>query len=42
MNALIGGGGRIRTHETFRPNGFQDRLLQPLGHSSVAKTILTR
>ncbi len=30
----FGGGGRIRTHEALTPNGFQDRRLQPLGHSS--------
>ena len=29
-----GGDGRIRTHGVFRLNGFQDRLLQPLGHIS--------
>ncbi len=29
-----GGGGRIRTHGTFRYNGFQDRRHRPLGHSS--------
>jgi len=29
-----GGGGRIRTHETFRTNGFQDRRDRPLCHSS--------
>ena len=33
--ALSGGGGsRIRTHGTSRHNGFQDRLLKPLGHPS--------
>ncbi len=31
---FFGGGGRIRTHEALTPNGFQDRRLQPLGHSS--------
>ena len=30
----IGGGGRIRTHVALTLNGFQDRRLQPLGHSS--------
>ena len=31
----IGGGGGIRTHGTLiRFNGFQDRLLKPLGHLS--------
>jgi hypothetical protein len=29
-----GGGGEIRTHETFRPSGFQDRRDQPLCHPS--------
>src|SRR5207237_3847502 len=29
-----GGGGRIRTCEPLRASGFQDRRLQPLGHSS--------
>ena len=29
-----GGGSRIRTHGTSRHNGFQDRLLKPLGHPS--------
>jgi hypothetical protein len=28
------GGGEIRTHETFRPSGFQDRRDQPLCHPS--------
>jgi hypothetical protein len=31
-----GGGSRIRTHGPFRNNGFQDRLLRPLGHPSIA------
>ena len=31
---FCGGGGRIRTHEALTLNGFQDRRLQPLGHSS--------
>ena len=30
-----GGRGEIRTHETFRFAGFQDRCHQPLGHPSV-------
>lgn len=34
VTLLIGGGGRIRTHEALTLNGFQDRRLQPLGHSS--------
>jgi hypothetical protein len=34
FNGLYGGGGRIRTHEAVTLNGFQDRRLQPLGHSS--------
>ena len=29
-----GGGGEIRTHEAFRPSGFQDRRNQPLCHPS--------
>src|SRR5262249_14595642 len=29
-----GGGGEIRTHEPFRPSGFQDRRDQPLCHPS--------
>ncbi len=33
-SCFFGGGGRIRTHEALTPNGFQDRRLQPLGHSS--------
>ena len=31
------GGGEIRTHEAFRPSGFQDRRIQPLCHPSVRK-----
>src|SRR4030095_8915179 len=31
---LGGGGGEIRTHEAFRPSGFQDRRDQPLCHPS--------
>jgi hypothetical protein len=34
-----GGGGEIRTHEAFRPSGFQDRRNQPLCHPSAAQTI---
>lgn len=34
LHNFFGGGGRIRTHEALTPNGFQDRRLQPLGHSS--------
>jgi hypothetical protein len=30
-----GGGGRIRTHGRLHVNGFQDRRLRPLGHSSA-------
>jgi hypothetical protein len=30
------GGGEIRTHEAFRPSGFQDRRDQPLCHPSGA------
>ena len=29
-----GGGGGIRTRESLRPAGFQDRCLKPLGHPS--------
>ncbi len=32
-NKFLGAGG-IRTHGTLRYNGFQDRLLKPLGHRS--------
>ena len=31
------GGGEIRTHEAFRPSGFQDRRIQPLCHPSKKK-----
>lgn len=31
-----GGGGEIRTLEWFPIAGFQDRCLQPLGHSSIS------
>ena len=31
---MNGGGGGIRTHEAFRPAGFQDRSHQPLDHPS--------
>ena len=31
---LNGGGGGIRTHEAFRPAGFQDRSHKPLDHPS--------
>ena len=34
LRCVYGGGGRIRTHEAVTLNGFQDRRLQPLGHSS--------
>jgi len=30
-----GGGSGIRTHETLRPAGFQDRCIQPLCHPSA-------
>jgi hypothetical protein len=33
-----GGGGGIRTHETFRSGGFQDRSFRPLTHSSMFRT----
>ena len=33
---FLGGSGGIRTHGTGLPhNGFQDRLLRPLGHASI-------
>ncbi len=32
-----GGGGGIRTHGPSRVGGFQDRCLQPLGHTSSAR-----
>ena len=36
------GEGGIRTHGTRQEfNGFQDRLLKPLGHPSKAKYIVT-
>src|SRR5262245_43486164 len=35
LHGTIGGGGGIRTHESLRPSGFQDRRLRPLGHPSV-------
>lgn len=36
---FIGGSGGIRTHGTGLPhNGFQDRLLRPLGHASLGST----
>src|SRR5262249_27503632 len=34
ITAYESGGGEIRTHETFRPSGFQDRRDQPLCHPS--------
>ena len=39
--AAYGGEGRIRTHETLLSNGFQDRLLKPLGHFTI-KAFLIR
>src|SRR3989338_8451655 len=39
LKVQIGGGGGIRTHETFRSAAFQERCLQPLGHPSVRSTI---
>ncbi len=40
-SAVVGFGGRggIRTHEWFPIAGFQDRCLQPLGHSSVLSNV---
>src|SRR5690554_1008542 len=32
-----GGGGEIRTHGRLPFGGFQDRCLQPLGHSSTVR-----
>ena len=40
FSVLFGGGGRIRTHEAVTLNGFQDRRLQPLGHSSETTRVL--
>jgi hypothetical protein len=34
LRPIHGGGSRIRTYGPFRDNGFQDRLLKPLGHPS--------
>ena len=34
-----GGKGRIRTHGALPPNGFQDRLLRPLGHLSKNRVL---
>ncbi len=36
-SASDGGAGEIRTHESLRPGGFQDRCHQPLGHRSAAE-----
>src|ERR671932_366431 len=36
------GGGEIRTHEAFRPSGFQDRRDQPLCHPSEEPLIRSR
>src|SRR6266567_4472820 len=36
---LDGGGGEIRTHEAFRPSGFQDRRDQPLCHPSTKSSV---
>ena len=33
------GGGEIRTHEAFRPSGFQDRRDQPLCHPSPGSVV---
>ena len=35
---IIGGKGGIRTHGTLLLNGFQDRLLKPLGHLSIVRS----
>ena len=34
LRVLSNGAGGIRTPGTLRHNGFQDRLLKPLGHRS--------
>ena len=34
-----GGDGRIRTHGHVNVNGFQDRLLKPLGHISIQRRL---
>src|SRR5205807_10178213 len=34
LHRRAGGGGGIRTHEAFRPAGFQDRSHKPLDHPS--------
>ena len=35
----LGGSGGIRTHGAGLPhNGFQDRLLRPLGHASIGSS----
>src|SRR5450759_1690576 len=39
FGAGVGGGGGIRTPGTFRFNGFQDRRLKPLGHSSAHRPV---
>ena len=36
-----GGDGRIRTHEPVTANGFQDRLLKPLGHISITALVMS-
>ena len=35
--AVNGGSGEIRTHDELPHAGFQDRCLQPLGHTSLFK-----
>ena len=35
LRFVCGGGSRIRTHGAVKLNGFQDRLLKPLGHPSI-------
>ena len=34
---ITGGSGGIRTHGTLRYDGFQDRCLKPLSHTSILK-----
>ncbi len=36
-----GGRGGIRTHEAFRPAGFQDRCIRPLCHPSDGSAVYT-
>jgi hypothetical protein len=38
----FGGGGEIRTPGTFQYDGFQDRSIKPLWHSSVLYQLLPK